>query len=301
MNPLVSVIIPTHGGGHLIENAVNSVLAQTYANIEIIVVDDNGLDTPMQKTTQLCMGKYSGLANVQYICHSVNRNGSAARNTGVQNSRGEYIALLDDDDEYYPENIECQINAIQGLSNDYALTYCHLESFIRECKVSEDYAKSSNQLLYDVLTHKVNIQTCSFLIKRKVWLELGGFDESYRRHQDWEFIARVCAKYNVYPVDYMGVRRNIEFRNSPATPEIAKEYRLYFLEMMKPYISQLSDEQRKRIISINRLSVSVEYLKAKRVKDFFQEYRDINPGLFGVQYFIMKIFTIIKRGKLEIK
>lgn len=101
---LVSVIIPTYGGAEFLSRCVDSVLSQTYKNIEIIVVDDNGLDTPKQKETAIAMKKYSSLSNVKYVCHEVNKNGSAARNTGVKNSNGEYIALLDDDDVFLPEN-----------------------------------------------------------------------------------------------------------------------------------------------------------------------------------------------------
>ena len=90
---LVSVIIPTYGGAEYLSRCVDSVLAQTYANIEIIVVDDNGLNTPKQKETASVMSKYSSLKNVKYVCHEVNINGSAARNTGVKNSDGEYIAF----------------------------------------------------------------------------------------------------------------------------------------------------------------------------------------------------------------
>ena len=99
--PLVSVVIPTYGGAEFLKRCVDSVLSQTYPNIEIIVVDDNGLDTPNQLLTAKVMAEYNNNASVKYVCHKVNINGSAARNTGFKNSKGEYIALLDDNREVY--------------------------------------------------------------------------------------------------------------------------------------------------------------------------------------------------------
>ena len=90
---LVSVIIPTHKGSENICRAVDSVLSQTYGSIEVIVVDDNGLGSEEQRKTEEAMGKYSGDSRVTYLTHKVNKNGSAARNTGLRASKGEYIAF----------------------------------------------------------------------------------------------------------------------------------------------------------------------------------------------------------------
>ena len=78
---LISIIIPTYGGGEFLERAIESALAQTYDNIEVIVVDDNGIDTENQLKTATIMKKYEFNPKVFYICHEVNKNGSAARNT----------------------------------------------------------------------------------------------------------------------------------------------------------------------------------------------------------------------------
>ena len=102
MNKLVSVIIPTYGGGEYLKRCIESVLAQTYPNIEVVVVDDNGLGTPNQLLTQKVMQEFKDDTRVKYVCHEINKNGSAARNTGFRNSKGEYICLLDDDDEWLP-------------------------------------------------------------------------------------------------------------------------------------------------------------------------------------------------------
>ena len=104
--PLISVIIPTHSGSQVICRAVDSVLSQTYPNIEVVVVDDNGKESEEQITTEKAMKKYASDDRVKYLAHDVSLHGSAARNTGVKHSSGEFIALLDDDDYFLPNNLE---------------------------------------------------------------------------------------------------------------------------------------------------------------------------------------------------
>ena len=98
VKPLVSVIIPTYKRSKSLNRAIDSVLSQTYPNIEIIVVDDNGKGSKYQLETEKSLEKYIKTDKIKYIIHDVNRNGSAARNTGFKHSRGEYINFLDDDD-----------------------------------------------------------------------------------------------------------------------------------------------------------------------------------------------------------
>ena len=94
MQQLVSVIIPTYKGADKINSAVDSVLNQTYKNIEVIVVNDNGENEPEQLLTAEKMKKYETFENVKYLVHKKNINGSAARNTGIRASKGFFWAFL---------------------------------------------------------------------------------------------------------------------------------------------------------------------------------------------------------------
>ena len=96
--PLISVIVPIYNAEKYIERCVNSILLQTYDNIEVIVVDDNGKGTEHQLLTEKAMEKYADNPKVQYIPHQVNKNGSCARNTGIRSAKGRYILFLDSDD-----------------------------------------------------------------------------------------------------------------------------------------------------------------------------------------------------------
>lgn len=301
MSDLVSVIIPSYGGGEFLCRAVDSVLSQTYTNIEVIVVDDNGLRTENQRKTEEIMGRYADRYNVRYICHEKNKNGSAARNTGALNANGTYLALLDDDDEYCPNNIEKHINVLSALPEEYALTYCGDATFLHNKKIAETYVEKSGSLLFEVLMHTVTIGSSSLCIRKSAWDKLGGFDESFRRHQDWEFTARAAAAYKVKAVDHIGFIRYLEFRNAPKSVEMAKKYRMHYLDKMQPYIALLSEKQRKKVIVENRMDIAIQHLKTKNLRLFLAECHEIKPGLLGIAFLIKRACIIIQRRKLVIR
>lgn len=198
--PLVSVIIPTYKRSEFLCTTIDSVLAQTYPNIEIIVVDDNGLGTTFQQETETRLQSYIRKGQINYICHKVNKNGSAARNTGFRASHGEYINFLDDDDELFKNKIELQVNRLLGTDEHIGATYCNSKMIwvkgILNKKV-EGCTKSTQEgnVVKDYLLGKCRFGTSSLLFKRNVIESLGGFDESYYRHQDVELITRFFSKF----------------------------------------------------------------------------------------------------------
>ena len=89
----VSVIIPSYKNADVIERAIESVLNRSYENFEIIVVDDNNPASKERMETEHVMSNYSANQRVVYLKHDANKNGAAARNTGIKNSHGEFIAF----------------------------------------------------------------------------------------------------------------------------------------------------------------------------------------------------------------
>ena len=299
--PLVSVIIPSFGGAQFLTRCINSVLNQTYTNIEIIVVDDNGIGTKEQLETAEIITQYKSKDNIKYICHEKNINGSAARNTGFKHSKGEYIALLDDDDVFLYQKIQRQVELLHSLPSEFGAVYCSHETFLNEKKVGEEHAIFDGNFLYEYMTHKIEIASSSILIRRCVWEKIGGFDETFKRHQDWEFISRILSKYAIKSDDFMGFERILQFRNSRVSPKVVKERRIFYLEKKEPLIKSFSHKRQQELIASEYFDIALHYLKAKDCKGFIEEISSIKPKILGIKLLINKAFSFLKRGGKIIK
>jgi len=120
----VSVVIPTYKRSHILSKAINCVLLQTYKDIEIIVVDDNNENDEFRKKTEILMEQYKNNSRIKYIKHPKNKNGAAARNTGINASDANFIAFLDDDDLWSHKKIEKQMEYLNFKGNSYAEVSC---------------------------------------------------------------------------------------------------------------------------------------------------------------------------------
>lgn len=293
---LVSVIIPTYGGAEFLTRCVDSVFNQTYQEIEVIVVDDNGVGTPKQVETSLVINKYKDQNNIKYVCHNVNINGSAARNTGFKHSNGEFIALLDDDDVFLKNKIERQVNLLSSLPMEYGAVYCSHETFLSGKKVGEQHAIHSGRILYEYMSHMFEICSSSILLRRSVWEELNGFDESFKRHQDWEFVSRILYRYAIKSDDFYGFERILQFRNSRVSPNVYKERRLFYLEKMSPIIKSFTKEQQDNLIVNERIDVASVFLKSNNYLGFINELVSIKPRVLAIKLFCRKLLFFLKRG-----
>ena len=270
MSGLVSVIIPTYNGYDNLARAVDSCLKQTYQNIEVFVVDDNGTGTENQIKTQEVMEKYKDCPNVNYLVHPQNINGSAARNTGIKASSGEYIAFLDDDDEYLPDNLEKHIQVLANKPSDYAMSYCGKKLITPNVGEEIIMPPFEGDVLLDFFCSKMRIGSSFMVVRRSVVEEVNGFDESFRRHQDWEFIVRILDKYKIAKVDNVGIIKYSIGRNQAKNPEKFKENRMYYLNKMEYIIKKFDKKQQAKIYNNHYFQIAKEYLRAKKLKQYFK-------------------------------
>lgn len=189
---MVTVIITTYGANTKLLRAIESVLRQSYKDLEVVVVDDNNPDSAERKATESMMLKYRDDSRVRYIKHTENKNGAAARNTGISNANGEYIAFLDDDDYYLPQKIEKSVVLLDA--NHDLVGVCQRVARINNNRVVDVMHVENGHILTaeDVLISKEGIGSGSNIFVRKETVDrLGGFDTQFRRKQDIEFILRV--------------------------------------------------------------------------------------------------------------
>lgn len=194
VNPVVSVIITTYRNEDYLSRAIDSVVAQSYQNIQIIVVDDNNPESESRKATEKVMGNYP---QVLYVKHHKNLNGAVARNTGIGVAIGKYIAFLDDDDIYFSNHIESCVNALE-THEEYGCVLCGVVKIMDGMcwgvinPPTEDFVKN-------LFLTETTLGTGSNLFMRAEAVRtIKGFDENFLRHQDVEFGIRLFSKYDVY-------------------------------------------------------------------------------------------------------
>lgn len=177
----VSVIIPTYERDSVyLDRAIDSLLKQTYPNVEIVVIDDNKSDSKYRDSTVEYMKKHASNENIKYVLNEKNLGGALSRNKGIEVATGHYITFLDDDDEYLPEKIEKQVQFMK--SHDYDMSFTNL-LLVNENKKVIDFRKhdhvndfSKEALLKTHIMRKLT-GTPTFMYKKESLLQIGGFDD----------------------------------------------------------------------------------------------------------------------------
>lgn len=185
--PAVSVVIPVFNRARLVLRAIGSVLAQTFEDFELVVVDDASTD-----------GLAGALALIRHpalriIRHADRRGAGAARNTGVSASRGNLVAFLDSDDTWAPQKLERQLAAMRDLPTRVAGHVCgynlHREGY-SVCSVVP--LKTGEPLFRNLLFGCYLGSGTTLLCRREMFSEVGPFCEEIRRLEDWEWLLRLA-------------------------------------------------------------------------------------------------------------
>lgn len=267
---LVSVIIPTYKRADSLSRAIDSVLGQSYKNLEVIVVDDNNANTKYRTHTQSIMQQYKNDRRVIYIQHKHNQNGAAARNTGIYISKGEFLCFLDDDDWYKPEKIEKQVDYMLNHP-EYDAVYC---GWTRN---NQDIIPTKvGDLTFELLSGINIIFTNTIMVKKSAALQIGGWDERFRRNQEAAFLLRYFYYgYKIGVVSEILVEFDTTDRSNASNPKKNEEDFNFFLEIHKDNISRVEKihKNAKQIIySYRYRGVLLKYLKDKDYKGAIKLY-----------------------------
>lgn len=242
---IISVIIPTYGNPKNLKRALNSVINQTFTDWELFVVDDNNPGTDERKKTEEIMSEYLQDCRIHYLKHTENKNGSAARNTGIANATGEYISFLDDDDEYINTRFERCLHYLKNNdSPDVAGIYTGC-IFYRDGKLYAKKNKAKTGCFFkETLAVRFNSYSGSNLfIKKTVINELEGFDESFIRHQDYEFLVRVFRKYRLVGLPELLLVKDETYRNLPNITKVENVKKQYLDKFVSDIKGLKSSEQ----------------------------------------------------------
>ncbi len=265
-NTLVSVIIPTYKRPESLKIAVTSVINQLYTNWELIVVNDDPTDNIdyLQKKSK----------KIITINHSINQGGGAARNSGIKQAKGKYIAFLDDDDYWLKNKLQEQVEKIENLNENWIGVY----SYYYQTKTFANYQKNNYKLVtskvegdlrYDLLSLKPEFKIgagSSLLLKRTIAVKTGGFDESFVRHQDWDFLLRVM-KYGKIAL----IKKPLWIRIGVNPPSIDKLVKIKekYLKKHQKLIESYNPIQIRQIYANQWINIPIRFFAAKEYKQGF--------------------------------
>jgi len=187
-NPRVSVIIITYNRASLVGRAIRSLIGQSYQDFEIIVVDGCSTDNTEEVVKSFDNGR------VNYIKQSANRGISDARNAGIRLSKGDYIAFLDDDDEWLPNKLEMQVDLLDRLPDDYGVVYCGCRTE-QDGKTVAEYLPTYRGDVFNQMLRRSFIGTSTILIRASCFEVSGIFDENLPTCEDWDLWIRLAKKY----------------------------------------------------------------------------------------------------------
>lgn len=260
-NPLVSVIVIFLNAEEFIQEAIESVLAQTYKHWELLLVDDGSTDKSRDIALR-CTERHP--EKVRYLEHAghENRGMSVSRNLGIANAKGEYIAFLDADDVWLPNKLEHQV-AILESQPDAAMVFGPTQWWYswtgnaqdRKRDYIHDIGVQPNILLQPpalltrfLLVPEMSPCTCSALMCRKVVDQVGGFEEQFRGlYEDQAFFAKVSLAAPVFVTSQCSARYRQHANSNCSTTETQHSAaRSAFLRWLADYISKQYDVRRWR-------------------------------------------------------
>jgi len=203
INPVVSVIVPSYNRGYCIAQCLRSILNQTFADFEIIVVDDASSDDTRAQVLSIPDSR------IRYLAHDANRGGAVARNSGIRIASGEFIAFLDSDDHWQPDKLAKQVESLRRLGMQCGLSYTWLSCVddvgTETLRVNPEI---EGECFEEMLVSNFIGTFSNIVVRKSLLIEVGALDEAFRSCQDWDLFIRLTRHASVhclreYAVSYL--------------------------------------------------------------------------------------------------
>ena len=204
--PKVSVIIPTYNREDFISETIQSVLEQTYKDFEVIVVDDGSTDNTQKKLEVF--------GNKIQVIEQKNSERAIARNKGIKNAKGDYIAFVDSDDIWLKDKLKRQVEFLDN-NKEFILVYnpsFRINEKGQKIKAAQRQLKGYSGNVFEKLLFRNFIVSATPLIKRAIFEKTTGFETNYIPYEDWEFWIRFSLLGNFYfinePLTFYRIHKN---------------------------------------------------------------------------------------------
>jgi len=219
--PTVSVVIPTYDRPEMLQRAVESVVAQTYNPMELVVVDDH---SPKPAAETLDRMETDSLASVSCIRHDENCGGSTARATGIEAAASEWVAFLDDDDEWEPPKLEKQVERAVGADSEPVLVYTGIRQVNADRSTNAVKTPTTEgNVIEDLLRGNFIGSYSAVMVRSDAIAAVGGPDERFPSWQDWEWYLRLAQKGTLRSVPEPLVIRHTGHKQMSSDFEIKRD------------------------------------------------------------------------------
>ena len=260
---LVSVIMPTYKRSVQLNRAIQSVLDQSYKNIELILVNDNEPNDDFSLELEKRIQQFIADERFFLVTQEKHINGAAARNEGIRHARGEYIAFLDDDDWWKKDKVEKQVDVLSRLDSEWGGVSCKIERYKGEILVARLPQYRSGYVYKDVLMLLSDFATGTLLMRREALDDVGYFDEQLLRHQDLQLVVNFSYKYKLMQVnEYLHCCDISDAQNRPNVEKIVKAKKALY-QSVSPVIKTLSKAEKRQMYLLNNAEVGYVQLKNK--------------------------------------
>lgn len=197
--PTVSVVLPTYNRAHLLPRAIESVLAQTWTDLELIVVDDGSADD-----TPAVMARYDDL-RVRYVRYEPNQGANHARNVGIRAARGPYIAFQDSDDDWFPEKLEKNMAVFATAGPEVGVVYSGYWKYVdaedNRVYIPMEWVRTREGWVHEELLRNNFVTTQSAVVRRECFDRSGYWLEGLVGKQEWELFLRISRDYQFLYID----------------------------------------------------------------------------------------------------
>ena len=305
--PKVSVVIPTYNREKYLPDAINSVLNQTYKDFEIIIVDDGSRDNT-KEVVESFMKKYPHIP-IRYF-YQENKGPAAARNRGIKEAKGEYIAFLDSDDVWLPAKLEKEVQVLDK-DKHCGLVYTDAYEFdrrgiIKNSKLATNDRSKMSGMIFENLILGCFIFTSTVMVRKWILEEVKGFNTEFVPAEDWELWLRIARVYKIVFVDevLVGYRKegsrisdNLKLSSLSRHKVIERIFNTRSITPKEYYLKKLSH-------SAIFFEIGWIYLKKRRdsesARKEFVKYIVNNPlDIKGYYFFIQTFFPTSYLCKLE--
>ncbi|MBQ1812895.1 MAG: glycosyltransferase family 2 protein [Bacilli bacterium] len=270
MKDLISVIIPTYKRSEMLERAINSVLNQSYANIEIIVVDDNNPDSEYRKSTAKFMEKYKNNKKIRYVKMKQNGGGALARNEGISQAKGSYVAFLDDDDYFLDDKLRKQIEFMKKNNLDASFTACETydetQNKLVKVKRYNNFNQYDDVLKFHLVEMIVGTQT--FMYKKEVLDKIDGFSKVPAGQEFYLMYKTIKNGFKVGYLDEILTRLCIHSGERITTGKGKIKAEKFLYNVKKEHFDILTYTQRRKVKYIYKYNIWQRYKSSNSYKQY---------------------------------